>query len=126
MEVGKGLSLLDQETHACAGYWSLAVPTSAQIVGEWSCWTPSARTGPNSSTGVQKLGSAVALQFMLMIIPPTFSFAIDFRIVDANGGIVHKDAYQDLVIFCGIMGMAAALALIPVRIHLGRTLLARV
>jgi hypothetical protein len=116
MEVGKGLSLLDQGTHAFAGYWSLAVPTSAQIVGEWSCWTPSARTGPNLSTGVQKLGSAVA----------TFSFAIDFRIVDANGGVVHKDAYQNLVIFCGIMGMAAALALIPVRIRLGRTLLARV
>jgi hypothetical protein len=68
--------------------------------------------------GFEKLGSAVAIQFLMNILPPTFAVPVGAKIIATRGSVEDSDAYRYVTVFCGIVAVAAALLLIPVRIRM--------
>ncbi|KAH9924765.1 major facilitator superfamily domain-containing protein [Fomitopsis serialis] len=94
-------------------YWALSVPTSAKIVG------------------MERLGSAAAIQFLMNVIPPMFASPIGARIIagtsSANGiSQDSREAYKYLIVFCALAPMVASLLLVPVRLHFSKKLFAKV
>ncbi|EPT01309.1 hypothetical protein FOMPIDRAFT_1120752 [Fomitopsis schrenkii] len=94
-------------------YWALSVPTSAKIVG------------------MERLGSAAAIQFLMNVIPPIFAAPIGARIIAGtanNTGVSQdsRDAYKYLIVFCALTPIVASLLLVPARLHFSKKLLAKV
>ncbi|GBE89506.1 major facilitator superfamily domain-containing protein [Sparassis latifolia] len=94
-------------------YWPLSVPTAAKIVG------------------MEKLGSAAAIQFLMNVIPPIFAVPIGSKIISdtaASMGVSADsgDAYRYLIVWCALMPIASALVLVPVRLVFSKRLLAKV
>ncbi|KAF9071305.1 major facilitator superfamily domain-containing protein [Rhodocollybia butyracea] len=94
-------------------YWALSVPASAKIVG------------------LEKLGSAVALQFLTNVLPAIFAAPIGSQIIAAtaaNAGISIDDveAYKFLIVWAGLASVVSSLILVPVRLGFSTKLLERV
>ncbi|TFY64370.1 hypothetical protein EVJ58_g2652 [Rhodofomes roseus] len=94
-------------------YWALSVPTSAKIVG------------------MERLGSAAAIQFLMNVIPPIFAAPIGARIISgtsSSAGVFQdsREAYKYVIVFCALTPIVASLLLVPVRLHFSKKLLAKV
>ncbi|CCL98419.1 uncharacterized protein FIBRA_00416 [Fibroporia radiculosa] len=94
-------------------YWPLSVPTTAKIVG------------------MEKLGSAVAIQFLTNVIPPIFAVPIGSRIISSTArmyGIGQEtgEAYRFLIVYSAVIPVCAAMLLVPVRLRFSRRLWAKV
>jgi len=94
-------------------YWPLSVPTTAKIVG------------------MEKLGSAVAIQFLANVIPPIFAVPIGSRIIAdtaAKYGVSEESgkAYRFLIVWCALVPVFASLLLVPVRLQFSRKLWVKV
>jgi hypothetical protein len=78
---------------------------------------------------MQKLGSAISIQFLVNVIPPIFAAPIGSKIISltltttslnsnsgpkAEGPGVGAEAYMGLIIFCALAPIVAALFLVPV------------
>jgi hypothetical protein len=91
-------------------YWALGVPTSAKIVG------------------MERLGSAVSLQFLASVVPPIISTPIGSAIIDATASGMHvkresKEGYRYMVVFCLGVTVAAAVMLVPLRLQFSKRLM---
>lgn len=82
---------------------------------------------------MEKFGSAVALQFLMNVIPPIFSAPIGSQIISrtisASGGKISLDsaeAYKYLIVFCALASMISSLFLVPVRLGFSRKVFAKV
>ncbi|KAF9061494.1 major facilitator superfamily domain-containing protein [Rhodocollybia butyracea] len=94
-------------------YWALSVPASAKIVG------------------VEKLGSAVAIQFLTNVLPAIFAGPIGSQIIvasAANAGISIDNvaAYRFLTVCAGLVSIVSSLILVQVRLGFSRKLLEKV
>ncbi|KAF9071303.1 hypothetical protein BDP27DRAFT_1502831 [Rhodocollybia butyracea] len=94
-------------------YWALSVPASAKIVG------------------VEKLGSAVAIQFLTNVLPAIFAGPIGSQIIAAsaaNAGISIDNvaAYRFLIVCAGLVSIVSSLILVQVRLGFSRKLLEKV
>ncbi|KZT09318.1 MFS general substrate transporter [Laetiporus sulphureus 93-53] len=94
-------------------YWPLSVPTTAKIVG------------------MQKLGSAVAIQFLMNVIPPIFAVPIGSRIIADTAamygiGVDTGRAYRYLIVWCALVPIVAAALLLPVRLMFSKKLFVKV
>ncbi|OSX58815.1 hypothetical protein POSPLADRAFT_1035912 [Postia placenta MAD-698-R-SB12] len=97
----------------CGAYWALSVPVSAKIVG------------------LPRLGSAVALQFLMNVIPPVFAVPIGSRIINATAASHHvaeesRTAYKYLIVFTFLVPVIASFMLIPVRLGFSKKLMVKV
>ncbi|OSX59972.1 hypothetical protein POSPLADRAFT_1059268 [Postia placenta MAD-698-R-SB12] len=94
-------------------YWSLAVPTTAKIVG------------------MEKLGSAVAIQFLMNVIPPIFAVPIGSRLIAETAAMYQipeesGKAYRFLIIWCALVPILAATLLVLVRLRFSKRLWVKV
>ncbi|KAH9831426.1 major facilitator superfamily domain-containing protein [Rhodofomes roseus] len=92
-------------------YWALAVPASAKIIG------------------MERLGSAVAIQYLMNVIPPIFASPIGARLISAlQSGVSEesREAYRYLIVFSALTSVVASLLLVPVRLRYSRQLIAKV
>ncbi|KAF9071293.1 major facilitator superfamily domain-containing protein [Rhodocollybia butyracea] len=94
-------------------YWALSVPASAKIVG------------------LEKLGSAVAIQFLTNVLPPIFAAPIGSQIIAAtarSAGVTidNVEAYKFLIVWAGLVPMVSSLILVPVRLGFSRKLFEKV
>ncbi|PWN91053.1 MFS general substrate transporter [Acaromyces ingoldii] len=92
-------------------YWSLAVPVCMRIVG------------------LHKLGSALAIQFLMAVLPPIFILPIadairtdTIRSLDLADG-QNRRSWIYVIVFSGLCSMLASLLLVPVRLRIQRSLL---
>jgi hypothetical protein len=80
---------------------------------------------------MEKLGSAVSIQFLMNVIPPIFAAPIGSQIIartaaDAGVSEVSREAYKYLIVFCALISFFSSLLLVPVRLTLSRRLIAKV
>lgn len=80
---------------------------------------------------MERMGTAVALQFLAVVIPPVFTVPIGSRIVDdtvAHYGVSpnSREAYRYLIVYSTLISIVAAAMLLPVRARFSRKLLAKV
>jgi MFS family permease len=95
------------------GYWSLTVPATATIVG------------------MERLGSAVSINYLMNVIPPIFASSIGTAINDAHArklgisAINDASAFQYLIVWAGLSYMVPALLVVIVRLMLDRRVFVR-
>ncbi|PCH39754.1 MFS general substrate transporter [Wolfiporia cocos MD-104 SS10] len=94
-------------------YWPLSVPTTAKIVG------------------MEKLGSAVAIQFLMNVIPPIFAVPIGSRIIADTAAMYgvseqSQEAYRYLIVWCALVPIVASWLLVPVRLQFSKKLFVKV
>lgn len=80
-----------------------------------------------SPLGMEKLGSAVAIQFLMNVIPPIFAVPVGSRIIadTASKYGIREDsgrAYRFLIIWCALVPVLASLLLVPIRLRFSRKL----
>jgi hypothetical protein len=75
---------------------------------------------------MERLGSALAIQFLMNVLPPTFATPIGSKIIEAGGGLADRAAFRWVIVWVGLMSIVAAACLIPVRLALTRRLLVKV
>ncbi|CCM05470.1 uncharacterized protein FIBRA_07691 [Fibroporia radiculosa] len=81
--------------------------------------------------GMEKLGSAVAIQFLMNVIPPIFAVPIGSRIIASTASSSRfaenpRAAYRYLIIWCFLASIVASILLIPVRMGFSKRILAKV
>jgi hypothetical protein len=72
------------------------------------------------STGMEKLGSALAIQFLTNVLPPIFSAPIGSQIIartaaDAGISEVSQEAYRYLIVYCGLSTIFSSFLLLMAR-----------
>ena len=111
-------------------YWALSVPASVKIVGKQFLLLPESDTEMRSS-GIERLGTAVALQFLAVVVPPIFTVPIGSKIVTDTVMNDHvnpnsREAYRYLIVWSTLISIVAAAWLIPVRLNFSKKLMAKV
>ncbi|KAH9934336.1 major facilitator superfamily domain-containing protein [Fomitopsis serialis] len=94
-------------------FWALSVPVTAKIVG------------------LEKLGTAVAVQFLAVVIPPIFTVPIGSRIIGATAAHLDvsqesREAYKYLIVYSFLISTVSSLFLLPVRLRFSKRLIAKV
>ncbi|KZT63571.1 MFS general substrate transporter [Daedalea quercina L-15889] len=96
-----------------AVYWAVSVPATVKIVG------------------MEKLGTAVAVQFLAVAVPPIFTVPLGSRIIAA--GAAHygvseesQEAYRFLVVWTFLIATVSSACLVPVRMRFSREWIAKV
>lgn len=80
---------------------------------------------------MEKLGSAVAIQFLMNIIPPIFAVPIGSRLIAETAAMYQipeesGKAYRFLIIWCALVPILAATLLVPVRLRFSKRLWVKV
>lgn len=83
------------------------------------------------SPGIERLGTAVALQFLAVVVPPVFTVPIGSKIVTDTVMNSHvnpnsREAYRYLIVWSTLISIVAAAWLIPVRLNFSKKLMAKV
>ena len=83
---------------------------------------------------MQKLGSAISIQFLVNVIPPIFAAPIGSKIISltlssatsSDPKAAGAEAYRGLIIFCALAPIVAGLFLVPVRVRFSTKVWAKV